>query len=213
MDFIKHLNLEGKHAWLSASKHTWLNYDNETLCERYVNSWATTVGTLLHALAENYIKYSTKMLKSDLRIVKLYLEANGVPSNVINGLDIEMMFNNLMQYINDGVGFKMSPEVVLYYSDNCFGTADTISYRNGQLRIHDLKTGTSPVHMDQLNIYAALFFLEYGKMTGAKPENTEMELRIYQCGDVLVYNPTPEDIYPIMDRIKESNEIIEQLRL
>ena len=47
-------------------------------------------------------------------------------------------------HINDAIGFRMEPEVVLKYSLNCFGTADAICFRNKTLRIHDLKTGESP---------------------------------------------------------------------
>ena len=50
---------------------------------------------------------------------------------------------------------KMTPEQILYYSDNCFGTADAILFRNNFLRIHDLKTGKIPAHMEQLEIYAS----------------------------------------------------------
>jgi len=55
----------------------------------------------------------------------------------------------------------MTPEQVLYYSGNCFGTADSIAFKNNLLRIHDLKTGAVPAHMEQLFIYDALFCLEY----------------------------------------------------
>ena len=82
----------------------------------------------------------------------------------------------LNMYVNDAIGFKMTPEQILYYSDNCFGTADAILFRNNFLRIHDLKTGKIPAHMEQLEIYAALFCLEYK----VKPADIEMELRIYQ---------------------------------
>ena len=74
-------------------------------------------------------------------------------------------------YVNDAIGFRMSTEVVLYYSDRFFGTADAISFRNGFLRIHDLKTGKTAVHMEQLEIYAALFCLEYR----VKPGDIEIE--------------------------------------
>lgn len=60
-------------------------------------------------------------------------------------------------YVNDAISFRMVPEQILFYSENCFGTADTIVFRNGTLRIHDLKTGVVPAHMEQLEIYAALF--------------------------------------------------------
>ena len=52
-------------------------------------------------------------------------------------------------------------EQALYYSDNCFGTADAISFKKNFLRIHDLKTGVTPGSMKQLLIYASMFCLEY----------------------------------------------------
>lgn len=111
-------------------------------------------------------------------------------------------------YVNDAIGFKMDPEVVLYYSDNWFGTADAISFRNGLLRIHDLKTGTGPVHIEQLMIYAALFCLEYKQ----KPGEIKMELRIYQNNDIQICNPTAEDILPIMDKGVHYDKLINKLK-
>ena len=101
----------------------------------------------------------------------------------------------------------MSTEVVLFYSKRFFGTADSISFRNGVLRIHDLKTGKIPAHMEQLEIYAALFCLEYK----VKPGDIEMELRIYQNDEILYHNPTAEDILPIMDKIVHLNKILEKM--
>ena len=101
----------------------------------------------------------------------------------------------------------MSTEVVLYYSDRFFGTADSICFRNGMLRIHDLKTGKTPVHMEQLEVYAALFCLEYK----VKPSDIDMELRIYQNDQILYHNPTAEDIVPIMDKIVHLNKLLEKI--
>jgi hypothetical protein len=103
----------------------------------------------------------------------------------------------------------MDPEVVLYYSDNCFGTADAISFRDGLLRIHDLKTGVVPAKMEQLIIYAALFCLEYD----VKPGTIHFELRIYQNDDVQIFEPEADDILPVMDRIKHCDQIINKLKM
>jgi hypothetical protein len=62
--------------------------------------------------------------------------------------------------------------------------------------------------MEQLMVYAALFCLEYK----VKPGEIMMELRIYQNNDAVVFNPTAEDILPIMDRIKASDRIIDKIR-
>ena len=98
----------------------------------------------------------------------------------------------------------MSTEVVLFYSKYFFGTADAISFRNNMLRIHDLKTGESG-HMEQLMVYAALFCLEYK----IKPGEIDIELRLYKNDEVIVHNPTAEDILPIMDKIIHLNKILE----
>jgi len=94
-------------------------------------------------------------------------------------------------------GFRMTPEQILFYSYNAFGTADAICFRDGLLRIHDLKTGVTRVSMMQLEIYAALFCLEYDK----KPIEIDIELRIYQDDNIVVNNPLPEDIGFILNKI------------
>ena len=103
----------------------------------------------------------------------------------------------------------MSPEVVLYYSSNCFGSADAITFDDGILRIHDLKTGTVPAHMEQLYIYDAQFCLEYG----IDPAVIRFENRIYQNDDIWIENPSAEDINPIIAKIKEFDKIINEVKL
>lgn len=90
----------------------------------------------------------------------------------------------------------MTPEQPLFYSMNWFGTADAICCRDGLLRIHDLKTGELEAKMLQLEIYAALYCLEYDE----KPTKLNMELRIYQNNEVLVHHPDPADIQAIMNK-------------
>ena len=106
------------------------------------------------------------------------------------------------------IGYRMTPEQILYYSPNCFGTADAIVFRDDLLRIHDLKTGETTAHMEQLMVYAALFCLEYGYM----PNDIQMELRIYQSDEIMIHNPTVEDIFPIMDRITTFDKIINSIK-
>lgn len=178
--FTKHIAYEGLHAPFSPSKSSWLRYDNKKAKEFYANKKNAERGTRLHAWAKETIELGIKQAD--------------------NGKTI----NN---YINDAIGFGMKPEVVLYYSDRFFGTADTISFRfidgRGFLRIHDLKTGVTPVHMEQLRVYAALFCLEYK----VKPGEIDMELRIYQNDEVLIDNPTAADILPIMDKIMKLDKL------
>jgi len=102
----------------------------------------------------------------------------------------------------------MTPEQILYYSPNCFGTTDTISFRNRFLRIHDYKSGATLAKMEQLRVYTALFCLEYK----VKPSEIDIELRIYQNNEVLYEHPEVDIILPIMDRIITFDKIITKIR-
>lgn len=187
MQFNRHTNLSGLHAPFSPSQPSWLRYDDEKAMESYSNRKAAEMGTRLHAWAKETIDLGIKQPRSK---------------------------KTIYAYVNDAIGFKMDTEVVLFYSERFFGTADAISFRNGVLRIHDLKTGRHPVanaegRVEQLEIYAALFCLEYR----IKPGEIEMELRVYQNDEIIVYNPTAEDILPIMDKIVHLDKILEKLEL
>jgi len=205
MNWNNHAKLEGSHAFLGASKYTWLNKDDEELIQAYKNSYAQQIGTLMHAYAADSIKFREKLRKTDSRSVKFDLMRSGIPENVI---DIQAMFPTMMDYVNDAIDYRMDPEIVLYYSDLCFGTADSIQFAKNKLRIHDLKTGVKPAKMDQLLIYASLFFLEYG----FRPEKTSTELRIYQLGEVLVYEPEPEEIVNVMTAIVEKDRVLQKMK-
>ena len=181
MNWNDHFRVEGKHAFLGASKYHWINYDADKVAEVYDRAKAVQRGTELHEFAAQCIRLGQKLPKSN---------------------------KTLNMYVNDAVGFKMTPEQVLYYSDNCFGTADAISFRDGYLRIHDLKTGTSAAHMEQLMIYCALFCLEYK----FKPIDISAELRIYQNNEIVTFEPAVDDILPIMDKIRTFDKIIENLK-
>ncbi len=181
MNFNTHSNLVGKHAFLGASKYHWINYDVDKLRETYMRSLAVERGTRLHALASELIEMSINLPKKA---------------------------QTLNLFVNDAIGYRMKSEQVLFYSENCFGTADAISFRKKLLRIHDLKTGTTPAHMEQLLIYAALFCLEYG----VKPESIKIELRIYQNDEIQVYVPESEEVVDIMDKIIVFDQIISEMR-
>ena len=58
--------------------------------------------------------------------------------------------------------------------------------------------------MEQLLIYAALFCLEYHK----NPRQFLTELRIYQNFNVLIANPTAEEIETYMDLIQNRSKLI-----
>lgn len=160
--FNSHSNLEGMHAFLSASKYSWVNYDDHKLEAFYTSQQAAFRGSQFHDLAMRLIKLGVKL-----------------PRNT----------KTLNSYVNDAIGFRMEPEVVLMYSDVIFGTTDAISFRNGKLRVHDLKTGITTSKMTQLKIYVALFCLEYS----VKPHDIEIELRIYQNDHIRIEPDAPED--------------------
>lgn len=181
MKFNPHYNLDGCHAFLGASKYHWINYDEAKLDESFRKYRAAQRGTELHEFAKNAIELGIKLQKSK---------------------------KTLNMYVNDAIGYKMIPEQILYYSENCFGTADAISFKHNLLRIHDLKTGEAPAHMEQLEVYAALFCLEYQM----NPAQIDMELRIYQSDEIIVFHPTVEDIAPIMDKIISFDKRIDQLK-
>ena len=205
MTWNRHSAQEGNHAFLSASKYSWLNKTEEELIESYRNSYATTIGTLLHAYAADSIRYRERLRKTDAKVVKFDLMRRGIPEYVI---DIQAVFPNMMAYVNDAIGYQMDPEVVLYYSDMCFGTADAIQLDGDILRIHDLKTGSTPVKMDQLMIYGGLFFLEYG----LKPEKIRTELRIYQGDETIIHEPDSDEIREVMERIVECDRVLQNLK-
>lgn len=205
MNWNRHSNLEGAHAFMSASKYNWLNKSNDELIETYRNSFAPSIGTLLHAYAADSIRFREKLRKTDAKGVKFDLMRRGIPEYAI---DIQSVFPTLMTYVNDGIGYQMDPEVVLYYSDLCFGTADSIQVSDNVLRIHDLKTGNTPAKMDQLMIYAALFFLEYG----FKPEKMDTELRIYQSDDIVVFEPEAYELREVMKAIVSKNRVLQSLK-
>lgn len=179
MKFNNHKELEGIHAPFGASKYSWLRYDDNKFIETYRNLKAKELGTRLHAWASETIKLGLKQPRSN---------------------------RTICMYVNDAISYLMEPEVVLFYSKYFFGTADTISFRNNLLRIHDYKSGEKDAKMDQLYIYAALFCLEYK----IKPGTIKFELRIYQKGNIIVDNPTAEDILPIMDKIIHADKLLQE---
>lgn len=184
MKFNKHWDIKGQHAFLSPSQYYWINDDEERLEKRWHSMMAKQRGVELHELAEICIKHGVRLAKNK---------------------------NALNQFVNDAIGFKMEPEQVLYYSPNCFGTADAISFRKDRgsgkklLRIHDLKTGEIPAHIEQLEVYAALFCLEYGY----SPEDIDIELRIYQFAEPYILIPEPEDIAAIMGTIERDDKLLQ----
>lgn len=181
MRFNEHSDVEGMHAFLGASKHHWVNYDIEKMERIWENQFAAALGTRKHTWAAEAIRLGERQPRTN---------------------------KTLNAYINDAIGFRMTPEVVLFYSRNVFGTADTISFNKQILRIHDLKTGAHPANEQQINIYFALFCLEYMY----NPHDIEMIGRIYQSDEILEFQGDPKWIREIMEKAKAFDTRIEQMK-
>ena len=186
MNFNKHINLAGLHAPFPASQSAWIRYDDDKARDVYSRAKAALLGSRLHEWAKETIDLGIKQPKSK---------------------------KTLYEYVNDAIGFKMATEVVLFYSDRFFGTADAISFRKNPktgrniLRIHDLKTGVvgkADSHIEQLEVYAALFCLEYK----FKPHEIDIELRVYKKDEVVYCEPDPEDIVSIMNKIVHLDKLL-----
>lgn len=181
MHFNNHSDLKDLHAFLSPSNYHWLNYTPEKLETVYRNQQAKAEGTVLHDFASTAIKKRIKL------------------ANIKKALNM---------FVNDAIGFRMESELVLFYSINVFGTTDAISFRDNFLRVHDLKTGITKPSFKQLDIYIALFCLEYG----VNPDDIQMEERIYQGNGYEINIPDPLYIRDIMERIPEFDRILENIK-
>lgn len=208
MNFNRHSDIEGTHAVLGASKYSWLRDDDEQkVISRFAVGFSTAIGTSCHAFARDVIEKNLRLAKTDKKMLLLHLlkDSARIPYAVIDYIDFDTIFETVRLFVNDAIGFRMSSEIMLKYSMFIYGTADAISYNDGVLRIHDLKTGKMPASMDQLLIYAANFCLEYGidpfKLKG-------IELRIYQNGEVLIHNPEPGEIKEVMEQAKFCNSVL-----
>lgn len=181
LGFNDHSRLRGLHAFMGASKYHWLNYDQERFINAFYKYKAAERGTELHEFAAKCIELGQKLPHSK---------------------------KTLNMYVNDAIGFKMQPEMVLFYSENCFGTCDAICFRDNLLRIHDYKSGEKQAHIEQLQIYAALFCLEYK----ISPYDIQFELRLYQNNEVLYDHTDPQIIMAICDKIIEGDSTIKKIK-
>ena len=210
MIFDTHSDLEGQHAFLSPSQFHWIRYTKDKLVDRYLKALAVQRGTELHAFAHEAIRLNRMQPRN---------------KDTVN------------MFINDAIGFKMASEQPLFYDYACFGTTDAISYKRNFLRIHDLKTGETEAHMEQLRIYAALFCLDYqarvrdlrkkglsdmdiaGRFDISPKElhfdplqMSGIELRIYQLGEIRAETADPQEIRDLMDIIVSSVEVIKNVK-
>lgn len=181
MSFKSNSKIIGQHAFLSPSNYHWLDYDEDKLRRVFFEKQQARRGDELHAYAQRAIDLKVKQAD--------------------NGTTLSM-------YINDAIGFRMEAEVPLYYSDDCFGTADAAGFRDNTLRIHDLKTGKNPANMKQLLIYAAIFCFEYAY----SPNDIRIVLRIYQNDAIDELVTDPADILMVMSRIKVQAALVAFLR-
>jgi len=185
MSYLSSLERLPDHAIFSPSQPSWLNYSDEQTIERYCKAQAKEMGTRLHEWAAETISLNIRQSRSH---------------------------KTLNMFINDAIGFRMTPEnevthpTRFVYSEFFFGTCDAYCYNNGVLRIHDLKTGKGPVHPEQLEIYAALFFLQ----EKLDPFKTQTILRIYQNDDVMEWEPEAEKIKGIMDLIVKRDKLLRE---
>lgn len=181
MRFNQHSELAGRHAFLSASKGAWLGYSEEKLARVFLSESAAARGTALHALAQDMIRLGVRLAEAEL---------------------------TLNMYVNDCIGFRMKPEQALFFSINCFGHVDAISFRENLLRIFDLKTGKLESGDRQLLIYAAIFCLEYE----FRPHDIEYDLRVYQNNEIRQIEVDPHMILQIMNTIRSFDAQLNELR-
>lgn len=177
MKFFEHSDKVGRHAFLSASKYAWIRYDEEHLHETFDNAMDATMGTRLHTLAAELINLKIRLPETTA---------------------------TLNAYVNDAIGFRMTPEVLLVATDNAFGTADAVSFYDNTLRIHDLKNGITVAKIDQLLIYACFFLIEYR----FKPNEIDIVLRIYQNDTIVEYIPELDELAHIIDKIHTFDDLI-----
>ena len=181
MIWNEHLDIEGQHAFLSASNHHWLNYSNEKLIAVYKNLKSKEEGTWLHNFASMAIQKKIKLAKNK---------------------------QTLNLFVNDSIGFNMTSEQMLQYSNNSFGTADAISFKDNVLKIFDFKSGSIKASFRQLDIYAALFCLEYN----VNPYSVIFQSRIYQSNSYIEVYQEPVYIDSIMKIIVEFDNLLEVVK-
>ena len=182
--FNDHTRLRDSHSYLSASQHAWLHYTDDEFIDKYRAAKAAVLGSRIHALAAELISLKQRLPDTE---------------------------ETLNMHVNDAIDFGMSPEVVLYYSPNAFGTSDAIGYDQPRhfLRVHDLKTGSNPASMEQLYVYAAYFCLEYDMPVGKLDYN----FRLYQNDTIIEdEHPDKDEIAHICDMIVRRDKLINDIQ-
>jgi len=219
MNLTSYSNLRGSHAAFPASQPSWLNASLDDCLGKYHNRYRKELGTEIHAYAANEIRLFHKKtsvktiyqeIESFIAVTHMTREDEISDMGWVYIKHLDTLGNDAMltvkDYINDGVSLRMNTEEVVYYSDFFYGTSDTLLFKNNKLIIHDLKTGVTPAHMEQLMIYAALFCLQHK----VAPGTIEMELVMYQNADKEFYYPGADEILPIMDKIVTIDKALRQ---
>jgi hypothetical protein len=91
-----------------------------------------------------------------------------------------------------------------YYNGN-FIPFDKFLFKNLIIKF----SGETPCRMHQLEVYMAIFCLEYG----INPNDIDAELRIYQSDERYIHEPKREEILRIMDRIVSADRRIEKKKI
>lgn len=181
MIFRDYSHVKDKHATLSPSNPAWLNYNDDALVRAYYSRRAAERGTKLHEFAKQAIELGLKLRDDGTTI---------------------------STYINDCIGYRMTPEQVLFVDEWAFGTADAISFRDNILRVFDLKNGIIEADMRQLKIYAAYFCMNYSK----SPFDMDLiDLRIYQNDAIKAEAGDPDEIFHIMQHTIDCAKFYRQL--
>lgn len=181
MSSAMRLNLAGTHAILSPSSPAWINYDTDKMTRVWHSNQEARRGSEIHDVAAKLIKLGIRLPQTE---------------------------TTLNMYVNDAIGYRMTPEELLFYSENCYGHCDAYGFRHEVLRIHDLKTGINEANMTQLVVYAALFCLEFKY----KPSQIKIVLRIYQNDDIKEHIPDPDEVFHVMDKIITFDKLITYLK-
>lgn len=210
----------GSHTLFSPSSPAWNNdKTKEDILSRFYRSFLKEIGTAVHEEACDHIIAKTKTSVSEARksllrkLVKTRVYVNGRAMKIPRkAYDLDYLAHNFSNYVNDAIDYGLDPEIQLYFSDWNAGTTDAIGYdeKNKILRIHDLKTGTTPAKFTQLENYAALYFLIYGRFNQISPTDTKVELRIYQDGEIHEEYPTAESILSLMDSIIFHSQVVSE---
>lgn len=210
MQWNDHSNLEGKHSIMSPSNHSWKNYDDAKLISWFESNKRKAEGTALHKWAEetitsiNLVKELAELMHK--RMIKIDISGIRELGEKDPFVRESKAKETVYMYVADAIKFGMIAEQPLLYSKYCFGTADAIQFDGALLRVHDLKTGETPASIDQLIIYAALFCLEYNQ----DPSQLIFELRIYQTDQVMIYNPTTDEIVDMINRIVHMVDVLQR---